>query len=327
MFTAGNATLWLTGQPPSDLRLSLPDGVRRPAPPPIPIPGVEFPVYVDGIPGVALGFELSRELGAGSFMSIMHRRLRQRLRLDDGVVYDILGAYEPLDATKAIALLGTDCEDDQVQHVGAVAFDVLEELATGRVEAEELVGEIEDLERASTDPTATSGLLDSMAFDELLGMPARSPAERLDEQRRTSAEDIARHANDARRSLILLASMSKPPPAVRPFPLSSAAPIAGREVKPLLSLFGIGRRQRLLIGPDGVTLIPNDGTITTIRYRDVVILEKPADDELVLWDRDGDRIYIPAIYWKGGTQILAEIEAAIPDELLVTDKLSVDLID
>lgn len=327
MFTADNATLCLTGEPPADLRLGLPSGVRRTAPVPVTIPGVKLPVFVEDLPGIAFGFELSRQIGAGSFLSIMHRRLRQRLRHDDGIVYDIVGAYDPLDADTASALLGTDCEADQVQHVGVVAFDVLDDLAAGQVDDDELAGEIDDLERAFADPTATLGLLDAMAFDELLGMPAHSPMDRLAEQRRTRASDIARHADDARQSLILLGSMSAPPAAVHPYPRSSAEPVEGREVKPLLSLFGLGRRQRLLIGDDGVTLMPADGTITTIRYRDVVLLEKPADDELVLWNRDGDRIYIPAIYWKGGARVLAEIEAAIPKELLVEDKLSVDLID
>ena len=327
MFCTENATLWLTGKPPAGLRLKLPSGVRRTAPAPVPIPGVELPVYVDGLPGIALGFELSRELGAGSLMSILHRRLRQRLRLDDGIVYDIVGDYEALDGHTAVALVGTDCEADDVQRVGTVAFDLLEDLAAGNVEDEELAGELADLERASADPTAIPGLLDAMAFDELLGMPPRSPADRLDEQARTRSEDVARHAGDAMRSLILLGSMSEPPASVRPYPLASAAPVDGREVKPLLSLFGVGRRQRLRIGAEGVTLLPMDGTITTIRYRDVVILEKPADDEIVLWDRDGDRIYIPSIYWKGGARILAEIEAAIPRELVVEAKLSDDLID
>jgi hypothetical protein len=109
--------------------------------------------------------------------------------------------------------------------------------------------------------------------------------------------------------------------------MSSAQPVAGREIKPLLSILGLGRRQRLVIGPDGVTLRASDGTLTTIRYADCVLLERPAEDEIVLWSRDGDRIYIPGIFWRGGGELLAEIAAALPADIVIEDQISVDLID
>jgi hypothetical protein len=59
----------------------------------------------------------------------------------------------------------------------------------------------------------------------------------------------------------------------------------------------------------------------------MVILEKPAEDELVLWDLDGDRIYIPGIFWRGGSAVLAEIEAAVPPSIVIEARLSDDLID
>lgn len=326
-FTAGNAAMWMTGEPPPDLRLHLAAGVARQAPTPQPIPDLTFPMIVDEVPGFGLGFELAREVGAGTFMSLFHRRLRQRLRLDEGLVYDVLGEYEPLDGKRALALLGADCEPRHVDQVGAVAFEILDALRGGSVSDDELRDEVADLERGFDDPTAIAGLLDATVTDELLGMPARSPDDRLEEQRSTTASDIARRADEARSSAILLATMSAPPDGFRPFPRSSASEIDGREIKPLLSLFGVGRRQRLVIGRRGVTLRSADGVRTTIRYEDCVMLEKPADDELVLWDRDGDRIYIPAIYWRGGGAVLAEIEAAIPERLVVREKFSHDLID
>jgi len=92
-------------------------------------------------------------------------------------------------------------------------------------------------------------------------------------------------------------------------------------------MLGLGRRQRLVIGPEGVTLRASDGTMTTIRYADCVLLERPAEDEIVLWDRDVNRIYIPGIFWRGGGELLAEIAAAVPADLVVEDRISLDLID
>jgi hypothetical protein len=92
-------------------------------------------------------------------------------------------------------------------------------------------------------------------------------------------------------------------------------------------MLGLGRRQRLLIGPEGVTLRTSDGTVTTIRYADCVLLERPAEDEIVLWDRDGDRIYVPGVFWRAGRELIAEIAAALPADIVIEDRISLDLID
>jgi len=69
------------------------------------------------------------------------------------------------------------------------------------------------------------------------------------------------------------------------------------------------------------------GDWTTIRYADCVLLERPAEDEIVLWDRDGDRIYIPGDFWRGGRELIAEIAAARPADIVIEDRISLDLID
>lgn len=326
-FTRGNAALWMTGEPPTTLRLHLADGDRRAPPALTRIPDVVLPSYLDDVPGFGFGFLPPRRLGAGTFMSILHRRLRQRLRLDQGLVYEVMASYEPLDADCAIGLIGTDCAPDQVDAVASVAFTELDALIHGQAADQELADELTDLERGLNDPTAVAGLLDMMVSDELLGMPPRSPEERYEEQARTSAADIGTRAAEARSSAILLGDIDHRPEDFTPYPMSSAHSVSGREVKPLLSVLGFGRRQRLTIGDDGVTLRASDGTLTTIRYADCVLLERAADDEIVLWDRDGDRIYIPAIFWRGGDAVLAEITAALPDDIVIEDKISFDLFD
>lgn len=327
-FTRGNAALWVTGEPPTSLRLHLADGDRRAPPAPTRIADVVLPSHLGGgVPGVGFGFLPPRRLGAGTFMSILHRRLRQRLRMEQGLVYEVMTSYEPLDADWAVALVGTDCAPDQVDTVSDVAFVELEALVRGEATDEELADELAHLERGLNDPTAVGGLLDMMVSDELLGMPARSPEERHEEQARTSAADVGERATEARSSTILMADTDRHPEDFTPYPTSSSHAVSGREVKPLLSVLGLGRRQRLTIGDDGVTLRASDGVLTTIRYADCVLLERPAEDEIVLWDSDGDRIYIPGIFWRGGAAVLAEIMAALPDDIVIEDKISVDLID
>jgi hypothetical protein len=247
--------------------------------------------------------------------------------MDQGLVYDVLASYEPLDAAWAVGLIGTDCDPDHIDAVADVAFEELGSLVDGGATEAELADELGDLERALDDNTAVGGLLDMMVSDELLGMAPRSPEERYEEQRSTTAGDVAARATEARSSAILMADTDHHPKDFQPYPMSSTHPVAGREVKPLLSVFGLGRRQRLVIGPEGVTLRASDGNVTTIRYADCVLLERPEEGEIVLWDRDGDRIYIPGIFWRGGREILDEIMAALPHDIVIEDRVSLDLID
>lgn len=327
-FTLGNAALWMTGEPPPSLRLHLADGDRRAPPALTHIADVVLPSHLGGgVPGFGFGFLPPRRIGAGTFMSILHRRLRQRLRMEQGLVYKVMASYEPLDAEWAVSLVGTDCAPDRVNTVSDVAFVELEALVRGEATEVELMDELAHLERGLNDPTAVGGLLELMVTDELLGMPARSPEERHQEQARTSAADVGERATEARTSTILMADTDRLPEDFTPYPLASSYAVSGREVRPLLSVLGFGRRQRLTIGPDGVSLRASDGVLTTIRYADCVLLERPAADEMVLWDSDGDRIYIPGIFWRGGAAVLAEIAAALPDDIVIEEKISLDLFD
>ena len=67
--------------------------------------------------------------------------------------------------------------------------------------------------------------------------------------------------------------------------------------------------------------------MATVRYEDCVVLERPKDDELVMWGRDLSRVYVPAAFWRGGEQVFAEIEAAVPPEIIVRDTFSHDYIE
>jgi predicted Zn-dependent peptidase len=325
-FTRGNALLWLTGRPPRSLVLHLPDGPRLESPETRLVDGLVLPAHLGGFPGFAMGFMAARKLGAGTMVTILHRRLRQRLRFERGLVYDVIGTYEPIDADTAIGLVGTDCTPAHVDDVANIATEELDRLSGDGATEAELSEELADLELALSDRTAVAGLLDAMATDELLGRPPQSPEQRRAEMHGLTAGIIRNRAAEARQSMIMLAELASTPNGLTPYPMSSREAVEGREVKPLLSLFGFGRRQRLTIGPDGVTLREPDGSMTTIRYEDCIVLECPTEDDRVLWDRNGNRIYIPAVAWRGGSEIVAEIDAALPAEMVINRKLSDDLV-
>jgi hypothetical protein len=319
---------FMTGVPPADLRLKLNEGAAFPNPRPIPEPTAPLPSHVrTPSGGVAIGFLLERTIGAGTFLALYHRMLRQRLRLERGLIYDVLADYQPLDATWAAALVGGECDPKHAQEVADIALDELSRLMNGEVDQAEVDAETDDFRQSIEDPTQVAGLLDSMVRDELAGMPFRTAEDRYREQQATTAEHIAGHAAQARRSLILLADVEQHTSDIVAYPMSSTDLVAGREVKPLLSVLGLGPKVRLTIGPDGVSLRAKDGSLATVRYADCVVLERPKDDELVMWGRDLSRVYVPAAFWRGGEGVLAEIAAAVPPEIVVHDTFSHDYIE
>lgn len=327
-FGRANVMAFLTGAPPSDLHFALGDGAAFPIPRPEPEPSVPLPSHVmTPGDGVALGFLLSRHIGAGTFLTLYHRMLRQRLRLERGLIYDVIADYQPLDGASAVALVGGECDAEHAQEVADIALDELGRLIDGQVDQADLDAELDDFAKSLADPTAVAGLLDAMVRDELAGMPSRGPAERYEEQRATTIEHIAGHAADARRSLIMLADVERHDPDIVLYPMSSPDTVTGREVKPLLSVLGFGPKVRLVIGPDGVSLRAKDGSTATVRYKDCVLLERPKEDELVMWGRDLSRVYVPGAFWRGGEQVIAEIEAALPSHVVVRDTFSHDYIE
>ncbi|MFP5341889.1 MAG: insulinase family protein [Candidatus Limnocylindria bacterium] len=327
-FQRADAVAFLTAPPPADLRLPLRDGIRHAIAEVAPVPDIPFPSHVmDGGGGVAIGAMMRRQPGATNTVAILHRRLRQRLRHASGFMYDVLADYTPLDATWAMVLIGGDCDDRHVQEVTDILFAELDRLVAGEVEQADIDAETDDLRRSALDPTAIGSILDSLAFDTLVGMRLRQPAEMLAEQEATTPADLVARATEARRSVLLMSDARDHPADVVPYPMSSPGPVAGREIKPILSAFGLGLKHRLIIGPDGLTLRNKDGLFATVRYDECVVLEDPGTEGLVLWGRDSTRVWFPLGFWRDTDRIAAEIRAAIPEDRVVRGTFSRDYFD
>lgn len=327
-FVRADAVAFLTAAPPADLRLPLAEGSRHAIAAVAPVEDIPFPSHVmDGGGGVAIGALVRRQAGATNTVAILHRRLRQRLRHATGYMYEVLADYTPLDATWASILIGGECDDRHVQEVTDILFEELDRLVAGEVEQADIDAETADLRRSALDPAAVGSILDSLAFDTLVGMRLRQPEEMIAEQEATTPADLVARASEARASALLLSDAANHPADVAPYPMSSPAPVAGREIKPILSAFGLGPKHRLIIGPDGLTLRNKDGLFATVRYDDCVVLEDPGAQGLVLWGRDTTRVWFPLGFWRDTDRIAAEIRAAISEDRVVRGTFSRDYFD
>ena len=321
-FTRQNAVLWLTGAPPAGLRLtSLADGPRPTIPTIEPVPGVAFPAHLpwDG-PGATLSMLAPRTSAINIAGNIAHRRARQRLRFDEGLVYDIQFDYEPVTPTIAHLSLGADCPEERVPTVLDGLLATVRELGRDGPSTAELGQEMNAYLRQFEDRDGRIGLLAMTAFDALWGAPTHTAEEFAQQRRAVDGEQARAAMADALPSLFVLANCP-PLDGMTVYPAwSTAGVVAGREFSPSgFHLPGRKPRDRLVVGPDGASFTIGPAEYLTVRYADTVACIHEAPDVRRLLARDGTQVVIAAPAWKDGARAIEAVDAAVPVDLVACD--------
>jgi hypothetical protein len=322
-FTRANAVLWLSGPPPADLRIPLPDGPAYGPPPNGPIPTLRFPLHHTwNGPGVTLAWLMPRQPESNMLINIAHRRARQRLRFDLGLIYDVSMDYDPLDADTAHVTLGADCPDERVAQVRDALLTVVDELASTGPTTEELAAEVTGFVRQFDDRDARIGFLDASVIDLLFRREPRTAEQIIEGRRLVTPDHAATTLRTSLESLLLLASGELlPGERFRRYPAYSTDEVAGKVYGPA-GFFLPGRRpkDRLVAGPDGLTLRTGPTERITVRYRDCVAVGHPGPGLRDLWSADGFRIGVASESWKDGDEILRAVDAALAPELVACDE-------
>ena len=96
-FTRGNVVVWMTGEPPEDLGIELPDGERMTAPEPDEIV-LQYPAFLaEGTGGVMFTATARRSTALRALSVIAGERLHDAVRRERGMAYAPAGGYSPLD--------------------------------------------------------------------------------------------------------------------------------------------------------------------------------------------------------------------------------------
>lgn len=322
-FTRPNAAIWMSGPPPAGMRAVLADGPRHGPPAIAPIDYLRFPAHnLWSGPGTTLTFLIRRQPAANMVVNIAHRRARQRLRYDKGLIYDVAIDYEPLDGQTAHVTLGADCPPEQLDAVRDALLAVLDELAADGPTHEELEGEVNGFMRQFDDRDATLGFLDASVMDILFSEEPRTAQSMYERRQAVTPAEAADVLREGLASLLIVAG-GEPLPAdrVSRYPAWSSDEVQGREYGPAGFFFpGRKPRERLIVGQDGITLRAAPTELITIRYRDCVAVAHGTATQRELFSRDGFRIPIDAAFWKNGTAIIEAIDSAIPPELVACDE-------
>jgi zinc protease len=317
-YTRQNAVLWLSGPPPAGLRFDrLPDGEKAPLPGTATTPGVTFPTHLawDG-PGATATFTSPRTAAINMAMSIAQRRAMQRLRFDKGLVYGVEFDYEPIGPTEAHILLGGDCPDDRIEPVVDGLLAIVHDLADEGPTTTELAQDVASHVRMYEDRDGRLSLLAITANEHLWDGPSMTAEQFAEERRAVDPAAAAEAVRDALGTMLVLAN--RPPvPGLATYPAASAERVTGREYGPSgFHLPGRRPKDRLVSGPDGLTVVLGTGEWLTIRYEDVVSCEHVNDDLRLVLGRDGTKIGIDAKAWKDGQRLIEDVDRSIPQELV-----------
>jgi zinc protease len=314
-FTAGNAVLWIAGDVPDGLRLSLPDGPARPAPAAVPLPATR-PAYLTGAKGgLAAGLVADRSFPPHAAQDVLKRRLTQALRHDHGLTYDVGLGVQEIDPDHLHTWLTADVLPEQVPMAAHVLLSTFETLATAGAQEAELADYRRRIQERYESPAGPVALLDHQARAVLNGRPRRSAAESIRLAAEVTSADLAKATQSLWDSMLVAAPYDVPAIQGRMgrAPSFSARAITGGKVhKPVA-----GDSPTLTVSDQGVTFTRAPGEHVTVDYADAAALLSFNDGKRSLIGGDGFTIVLDPAQWKNGAAVVSAVTARIPEGLVL----------
>lgn len=320
-FTSGNAVLWLSGPPPTDLRLRLPRGSKQAAPPLTPMQPV-FPSWFvdDACGGIAAGATVARAPEGTIFCAIASDRLREHLRTGQSVSYAPTVFYEPLNADTAHVVLFADSDKDRREELGRSFGEVFEGLTEiGEAEIDDVRNQARENWIGSLAPSPADQVLRDVqraAMDWILGSEFQSIESLAAEAGSVSAASLAEFVRSLREStMFAMPGKAKIQPWIgTKAPLSMEPAVSGRTVR---AVDAPVQRDWLVHGPDGVSRRWLDGSHVTVRYDSLAAAVCYEDGCVRLVGCDASSVMVEPTLWRDGRAVCREIRERVPPGLIV----------
>ena len=312
LFTAGNAALVLDGPPPDGLTLPLAGGARYPLPTAQECTQT-LPLGYVIRSGITLSGNLPRTEAALLVPMVLREHFHRTLREEAGGAYAPWAEYEPVDAERAVAFVGSDL----AAHLRPTVVEQVEEdlarLSSGDGLAELLHHVRAGYLQAIRDPYNLLGLAMGSALGSLQGRPLTSTLqERIDEVEAVTVTDLADHVAMFRDSLLVGVEGKVSWPATIPM-----AQMPTRQLER-------SRRFRLRAYPQGPDrLVVSDTSLQlgqvgtaqgapTIPYAAVAAVLAAPHGGRHLIDRDGWALTVEPTFWRNGARAVRELDAHLP---------------
>jgi zinc protease len=325
-FTKENAVVWLAGQVPATLSLDLPAGRRMSCPEPTRIPALQPPSYVTGPPNmVGLSGLTPWSLPLRTAALVAGQRLREKLRFEHGISYRTRGDADLVSSRTAHLLVLADCIESVQEKAAKVLTDVMSELArTGRVD-DDLPRVIDAMRRAFASPQAVPQILHGWASGELAGHEVRSLSAAFEAMERVRPDEVAAAATAALKSSLLLVPQGCSPeiPAFPPQRRETAAIVSGQKFRHCTAAaFNFGaQRNYVVLGETGVSRVDDRGEVSTVLFKSCAALLKWEGRRIVIGE-DRQTVSLKAQDWRNGSELVAWLDAAIPEDRTVLTVIS-----
>lgn len=319
-FTAGNATMWFSGEPPAALRLPLRQGPRLPS------PSTSSPVQMS-LPGwfcqrsggVGASFLVDRSTAAVAYSAMLSEQLERRLRHERGVSYGVNGGYERLDGRRSLVHVFADALDESLPEVRDVVAATVEDFAAGRC------GDGEQLERYRRqalkrfeDPGMQHGMAASWAADSLVGAELLRTAQYHDQLLSLTATDIWAVARQAADSALYLLPVGLDMPSWR----YHAVPLWSRTAVTGMRLAAVdGSRNELIVADYGLSIVGADGKMVTAMFANVSCVLAWSDGSRTLIEHEGFALsFDPAHWhfpWRNPSYVTELVDRSVPGDRFV----------
>jgi hypothetical protein len=322
-FTAGNAVVWLTGEPSADLEpLGLLEGERKPPPAPETIPTLDLPAHLaDGTGGVALTVLAKRDTAIHAGFLIAIERAHAQLRRGAALSYAPGGAYLPLDGRTVHVMVNADCKDQDAPSVQDELLGILYALAEDGPTDEELEWDRTMLDRALRDPHWAAPMLDAEARDTLMGVQSPSRNELVQERAELTRESVARAIAETLDSLLVLAPSGVPASGSRP--LAKYEPddrnlVDGNAYPVTQEWEEWGEKSRLVVGEDGFSYARTDSDdVLSWSYANCIAGVQLLSGSMTVVGRDGSWVTVFPHRYLRGDEALRKIVGALGEDRLV----------
>ncbi|MEV6607807.1 hypothetical protein [Kutzneria sp. NPDC051319] len=312
-FTRENAVLWISGEVPEGLNLTLPSGSPHPLPEITSALPATPAYFAEGGGKISFSAVTERSARASLFAMVLERALFRALRTEDGNSYTIAAAYVPRDGSHATITAMADALPEKQDAVLGGLIDVLAALQAGRFDVDELET-VRDKASTSLDrPEAARALLFTEAIDILYGRTRCTLEEFRAELAAVTVDDLGEVAGQLMDTLLLQV------------PRGGRADWAGFAEAPMFSDKAVVGEQYpslqngdfvLVLGHDGVSVTSPHGVLT-VKYRECVLMQRWPDGARRLVGPDGISISIEPTLYDIPERAITRLDGKIADELMV----------
>jgi predicted Zn-dependent peptidase len=310
-FTRENAVLWIAGDVPADLELTLPTGTARPLPA-ITSTLPSTPAYfAEGGGKIMLSAIVERSARASLFAMVLERALFRALRTEDGNSYAVAAAYVPRDDVYATITALADALPEKQDAVLGGLLDVLTALRLGRFDADDLETLRDKAMTSLERPEAVKAMLFTEAVDMLYGRRRASLSDFRADLAAVTVEDLRDVAVQAMGTMLLQVPRGERADwaGFAEAPMWSEQQADGGEFPSLQN-----EDLKLILGYDGVTMVSPHGVLT-VRYEECVLMQCWPDGARRLIGADAVSVSIEPTLYDVPAENIAGIDELVPDDV------------